>query len=249
METQWYETFFTSLAIDFWRAAVPDEVTAAEVDFIARALEVSPPALLLDLPTGSGRHAHALARRGYRVSGVDLSAVALQVARGARGTTDETNPQWLHGDMRQPPPGGPYDGAFCFGNSFGYLTHEDTRGFVRNMLQALRPGARWLIDTGIAAESLLPHLVSERTLEAGGVTYAVRSRYDAWGGRLVQSCQMTRGEERQASEASYGVYTVAEIRRLLEAEGWLVLSALGSLDGRPFAFGDRRLLLLAQRPR
>ncbi len=247
MAPEWYESFFTSLALDFWRAAVPAESTAAEVEFLVRALGVSPPARLLDLPSGLGRHALALAGRGYSVTGVDLSASAVSAARKEARASGLTV-SFQVGDMRDQPPAGPFDGAYCFGNSFGYLSRDDMRRFVRNILHGVRPGARWAIDTGAAAESLLPHLVEERTLEAGGVTYAVRSRYDTAAGRLVQSCTLVRGDERQIAEISHAIYTVADLRRLLESEGWQVTDTFGSLDGRPFEAGDRRLLLLGQRP-
>jgi SAM-dependent methyltransferase len=232
---------------DFWRAAVPDEVTAAEADFIARTLGVAPPARLLDLPAGTGRHAIALARRGYRVWGFDLSTSALEVAR-EEAQQAGVAVELMTGDMRSLPPGGPYDGAYCFGNSICYLAHEDTLAFVRNMFQAVVPGAHWIIDTGTAAESLLPHLTPERTLEAGGVTYSVRNRYDAPAGRLIQSCVLARGEQRQVAEISYSVYTVRELLEMLRAAGWRIVNTLGSLDGAPFALGDRRLLLVVERP-
>jgi SAM-dependent methyltransferase len=247
MASEWYESFFTSLALDFWRAAVPAEATSMEVDFLSRELRVSPGAQLLDLPCGLGRHAIGLASRGYRVTGVDLSADAVASARNEaleRGLTVSFHV----GDMRHQSPGGPFDGAYCFGNSFGYLSHDDMGPFVRSMLHAVRPGARWAIDTGAAAESLLPHLVEARTLEAGGVTYSVRSRYDAASRRLLQSCTLERGDERQLAELSQAVYTVAEIYRLLESAGWQLRGAYGSLDGRPFQPGDRRLLVVIERP-
>jgi cyclopropane fatty-acyl-phospholipid synthase-like methyltransferase len=247
MPPEWFETFFSPLLFDFWTAAVPAEATAAEVDFIVRMLEVSPPARLLDLPVGAGRHALALAHRGYRVTGLDLSSSALSLAR------DEARRQGVvvdfsSGDMRSPPPGGPYDGAYCFGNSICYLSHEDTQAFIANIFQALISGARWIIDTGTAAESLLPHLVAERTLEAGGVTYSVRNRYDAAARRLFQSCVLARGDERQVADISYSVYTVQELCELLRRVGWQVIGTFGTLDSVPFAPGDRRLLLVAQRP-
>lgn len=240
MATPWYETFFTPMAVDFWSAAVSPEVTQAEVEFIARRLGTSPPARLLDLPCGTGRHADALAGRGYDVTGIDLSRVALARAAGAA--------RLFRGDMRTPPPGGPYDGAICFGNSFGYLSHAETFAFARNVFGAVRPGARWVIDTGLVAEALLPHLVPERSLEAGGVTYSVRNRLDPQAGRLLQECCLTRGGEREETQISYGVYTVAELCRLLESQGWRVLETLGALDGHRFSPGDRRLLLVAERP-
>jgi len=247
MAAHWYESFFTPLALDFWRAAVPASATAEEADFLTANLAADPPARLLDLPAGFGRHALALARRGYRVTGIDIAPEAIAAAQEeARALGVEAS--FAVGDMRTAPPGGPYDGAYCFGNSFGYLSHEDTKSFARNVFQALRPGGRWAIDTGTAAESLLPHMAPDRTLEAGGIAYSVRNSYDATAGRLRQSCVLTRGDARQTAEISYGVYTVAEICRLLAAEGFRVVSASGSLDGRPFQLGDRRLLLVAERP-
>ncbi len=233
MESEWYESFFTSLALDFWRAAVPTEATTEEVDFLVRNLAVSPPSRLLDLPSGFGRHALPLASRGYCVTGIDLAPSGVTAAQHeARARGLKVN--FLLGDMRNPPPDGPYDGAYCFGNSFGYLSHQDIKLFIRNVFHALRPGARWAIDTGTAAESLLPHLVKERQLEAGGITYSVRNAYDAVAGRLIQSCTLARGTERQLAEISHGVYTVAELHRLLQTEGWQMIGAYGSLEGRPF---------------
>src|SRR5271169_1656761 len=129
MESEWYQSFFTTLALDFWRAAVPADETSKEVEFLIHGLAVLPPGRLLDLPSGLGRHALGLASRGYRVTGVDLSENAVLAANEeafGRGTAVA----FLLGDMRDAPPGGPYDGAYCFGNSFGYLSHGDMKRFV-----------------------------------------------------------------------------------------------------------------------
>ena len=245
MAAEWYETFFTPLALDFWRAAVPAEVTRQEVEFLARELGVKPPARVLDLPCGLGRHALGLAARGFRVTGLDISRAAIE---SAQRDAVETTAAFTLGDMRSPPPEAPFDAAYCFGNSFGYTSHAETRAFVRNVLEAVRPGGRWAIDTGAVAESLLRELGEERDLEAGGVTYSVKNRYDPIAGRLFQSCTLTRGNEKQLAQISQGVYTVAEFRRLLEGEGWRVLGAYGNIESKPFAMGDHRLLLVAQRP-
>ncbi|MFL5441288.1 MAG: methyltransferase domain-containing protein [Myxococcales bacterium] len=243
---EWYETFFGPLALEFWDKAVPPSATAEEVDFLVRNLAIEPPARLLDLPCGPGRHALLLAGRGYRVTGIDIAQEAIEWAR-RRARELGVEAEFVVGDMRNPPPAAPYDGAYCLGNSFGYLSHEDTRRFVRNVLHAVRPGGRWIIDTGTTAESLLAHLPEDRRLEAGGIVYSVRNSYDALSGRLNQACVLEKGEVRQEAEVSYGIYTVAELHRLLFAEGWNVEGAYGSLDGRPFQLGDRRLLLVAGR--
>ena len=152
------------------------------------------------------------------------------------------------GDMRSPPAGGPYDGACCLGNSIGYLSHRDLRAFLRTMHAALGPGARWVVDTGTAAESLLPRFTGEeRMLEAAGIRFEVRQRYDAAEGRLLQEATLARGDQRQQGPISYGVYTVAELRRLFLDAGWSVVGLHGALDGRAFSLGDPRLLIVAER--
>ncbi len=247
MPSEWYESFFSPLALQFWRAVIPPEATRDEVDFVERALGLLRPGQLLDLPCGEGRHALELARRGHRVTGIDLSpyavARAMDEARRA-GLSAE----FRVGDMRSPPPG-PFDGVCCLGNSISYLCHEDLRAFLRGVHGAVRPGARWVVDSGTAAESLLPKLsASDRVLEAAGIRFEVRQRYDAIDGRLHQEATLVRGEEREEGRISYGVYTVAELRRLFLDAGWSVVGVHGALDGRPFEIGDPRLLLVAERP-
>jgi SAM-dependent methyltransferase len=247
MPSEWYESFFTVLALDFWRAAVPPSSTEEEVRFLVKELAVLPPARLLDLPSGLGRHSLALARRGYRVTGVDISSHATTVARN-EAKASGLDATFTLGDMRRPPPDGPYDAAFCFGNSFGYLSRTDMKRFVRNMFDAVCPGARWAIETGALAESLLPDLAAKRTLEAGGVTFTVINRYDAAERRLLQEYSLVCGREEQTGQISYTLYTVPELHQLLEQAGWTVLRTCGALDGRLFESGDRRLILVAQRP-
>ncbi|HZJ56004.1 MAG TPA: class I SAM-dependent methyltransferase [Myxococcaceae bacterium] len=246
MSSEWYESFFSPLALQFWRAVIPPGATRDEVDFVERALGPGRPGRLLDLPCGEGRHALELARRGHQVTAIDLSPHAVTRA-GEEARREGLSVELRVGDMRSPPPG-PFDGACCLGNSIGYLSHRDLRAFLRAMHAALRPGARWVVDTGTAAESLLPRFGGDdRTLEAAGIRFDVRQRYDPVEGRLRQEATLVRGQERQEGPISYGVYTVAELRRLFLEAGWSVVGLHGALDGRPFAVGDPRLLIVAER--
>ena len=246
MQPEWYESFFSPLAMEFWRAVVPPGSTREEVDFVERTVALGRPGRLLDLPCGEGRHALELARRGHRVTGVDLSPAAVDRARDEARRAG-LSVDLVEGDMRSPP-AGPFDGACCLGNSLGYLSHADLKAFLRSMHAALRPGGRWVIDMGTAAETLLPRFGgNDRTLEAAGIRFEVRQRYDVVEGRLRQEATLQRGEERQHGPISYGVYTVAELRRLLVEAKWSVVGLQGALDGRPFSLGDPRLLIVAER--
>ena len=78
MPTTWQYEFFRGIALDCWRAVLPNLPTSAEADFLASVFLAGLPGRpgnkhLLDLACGDGRHALDLAARGFNVTGVDLS--------------------------------------------------------------------------------------------------------------------------------------------------------------------------------
>ncbi len=123
MQSNWQETFFRGVALEAWRRAVNPEMTRTEADFLERTFGVDAGAQLLDVSCGNGRHAIELAGRGYQMTGLDLSDEFIAEARSAI----ELPVRWVRGDMRSLSWVSEFDGAYCFGNSFGYLTEEEAR--------------------------------------------------------------------------------------------------------------------------
>ena len=65
--------------------------------FLIAETETLPPGRALDLACGAGRNAVWLARRGWRVTGVDFSDVALQAARGLAASAG-VDVEWVEAD-------------------------------------------------------------------------------------------------------------------------------------------------------
>jgi SAM-dependent methyltransferase len=65
--------------------------------FLIAETETLPPGRALDLACGAGRNAVWLARRGWRVTGVDFSDVALQAARGLAASA-RVDVEWIEAD-------------------------------------------------------------------------------------------------------------------------------------------------------
>ena len=254
MQSEWFETFFTGAAVEFWIRAMPTAVTIEECVFLETGLALTPGARVLDVPCGHGRHSIELARRGYRVTGIDLSREFLDRAQGfaREEAVASIAVDWRQGDMRslEMPldSDGEFDGAFCFGNSFGYLNYVHATAFLRALARGIRPGGRLAIQTAMAAESMMPPgLPRQRWHRLGDILVLSECRYAAADSRLdidYTFIQGTRSETR--STASY-VFTAAEYRRMIEHAGFEILAVNGGVTGAPFETGPGWLVLTAQR--
>jgi SAM-dependent methyltransferase len=245
MQSEWYKHFFHGVALDVWRNAVAPEQTRAEADFLEKVLERSPGARLLDVPCGNGRHSLELASRGYRTTGVDIAEEFVHEAQSR--ALSGLQAEFLLGDMRHLPWQSEFDGAFCFGNSFGYTEHTGTVDFVSALSRTLKRGSRFVLETGLAAESILPRLQERGWVQIDNILFLSARRYEAAESRLYIQYTFVRDGKQETREASQQVYTVAEIRRLLEQAGLRTLALYSSLDQQPYQLGSPRLILVAKK--
>jgi len=77
---KWYEDLFTNYARTYDNAVFV-QGTSGEVDFIEQEIKRDKSTTILDIGCGTGRHSIELARRGYKVTGIDLSESQLARAR------------------------------------------------------------------------------------------------------------------------------------------------------------------------
>lgn len=251
MQSEWFETFFQGAAVEFWVRATPPAVTNADCDFLETALALAPGASVLNVPCGHGRHSVELARRGCRVTAIDLSPECLSLAaESARSSS--VRPTFLRGDMRTLDQGtalsGEFDGAFCFGNSFCYLNHANAVAFLATLARAIRKDGRLAIQTGTAAEAMMPPGVPrQRWHRLGDILMLSECRYAAAESRLdIDYTFIQDGRAETRSTASY-VFTAAEYRRMIEHAGFEILAVNGGVGGEPFETGPRWLVLTARR--
>jgi SAM-dependent methyltransferase len=238
--SNWFETFFQGITLDLWRAVGTPELTRTEADFLQTIF--SKGARLLDVPCGNGRLTHELARRGFDMVGMDISSENIaEAGKGGFKTAFHV------GDMRDLRWTSEFDGAFCWGNSFGYFEYPDTLKFAAGVSRALKPGARFVIQGGMAAEVLIPHFKERETYQIGDITFTIENRYLA-----EESCLETRGTfvrngKEEVRMFWHHVYTLAEIRRMLASFGLNIIETFSSLDRAPFALGSEQLILVAQK--
>ncbi|MBD0329144.1 MAG: class I SAM-dependent methyltransferase [Thermoleophilia bacterium] len=245
----WYDGFFEGDWLEVVALAISDERTQQQADFLVERLALEPGARVLDLACGHGRVTLELARRGYRATGLDLSARSLAVARGA-AEGEGLEVDLIEADMRELPPTGDFDAVVNLFTAFGYFEDErENERVLEGVARALRPGGAFLIDT----VSLLGLMGRYRDrmweVQEGGVLFLQEHRFDVLRGRNEARWTFVHPDGRR-SEIVHSVraYAPHELAAMLERAGLPVEAAWGSFDGSELTRESWRTILLARKP-
>lgn len=243
--SNWYENFFHGIALDLWKKVLSPKQTQAEANFLERELATPVGSRLLDVPCGNGRLSLELAARGYLTTGLDISQEFVDESR--KNSSNRIQVEWILGDMRRIQGNSIYHGAFCLGNSFGYLEYHDTEAFLEGLSRSLKPKARFILNTGVVAEALLPNYKEREWYQFDDILFTIENHYLADVSCLETKMTFIRDGKSETRESLHWVYTAAEIRRLLNRSGFTVLETYESVESKPFTLGSQELFVVAQK--
>jgi len=126
--------------------------TVEEVNFLAEELKLPAKGCILDIGCGTGRHSIELARRGYQVTGVDISSGMLKEAKRAAENAGVLV-EWIHDDATKFRSKRLFDAAICLcEGAFALLSLKDDPvthdvAILRNISASLKPGGRFVLTT------------------------------------------------------------------------------------------------------
>ncbi len=139
------------------------------MDRLAMHLEMDQNDQILDLPCGKGRHAIYLNRKGFDVTGADLSENSIREASAA--ANDRL--RFIVHDMREPLVTGPFDYILNLFTSFGYFNEEENQKVLCNLKRGLKPGGMLIIDF-MNTTRVLDMLVEHEVKSIGGIDFRIR---------------------------------------------------------------------------
>jgi cyclopropane fatty-acyl-phospholipid synthase-like methyltransferase len=220
--------------------------TVKEVDFVLEELRLRPGSTILDVGCGTGRHSVELAKRGYEVTGVDISSGMLAVARKAAEESG-MKVEWLHANAARFKSTKKFDGAICLcEGAFGLLSSGDQPikyelAILRNIFAALKPGARLVLNALNGFEKA--RKFTQKDVEEG--------KFDPVTMTEVYTMDWDTPEGKKSVQVRERGYVPTELMLLLEQVGFKVDHVWGGTAGkwgrRAINLDDIELMVVARR--
>ncbi len=132
--------FYNSIASNY-DAVFPTK--PPQVSFVVD--RVKPGGRIIDVGCATGGLAVALASKGFRLTGIDLDASMVDLARG-KAEHAGVNVDFQAADMTALPFDGPFDGVVCLGNTLVHLKETSVSKFLEWVRQSLTPDGTFVFQ-------------------------------------------------------------------------------------------------------
>lgn len=233
MEKQWYESLFENYAEKYDKESFT-QGTLGECDFIEREINYNQDLKILDVGCGTGRHAIELTKRGYQVTGIDLSVTQLAQARKkAQEAGLEINFQ--EQDARDLPFEAEFDLAImlCEGGFPLMETDEMNFAILQNVSKALKEKGKFIFTT---LNGLFPLFHSvEKFLAAEGAEGNATYHHNTFDLMTFRDHNITEIEDDSGKlmklECNERYYVPSEISWLLKSLGYRQIDIFGAQLG------------------
>jgi SAM-dependent methyltransferase len=213
---------------------VADGVTAmAHLDLYKRNTADPAGPRVLDLCCGFGRIALELSRRGFSVTGVDITEPYLNAGRDD-AAYEKLDIEFIQQDVRSFKRPNTFDLAINLYISFGYFDDQkDDLLFVKNARESLKDSGTFIIET-LGKEIAVRDFVEAEWFERAG--YTVLTEYtptDSWAGIKNRWILIKEGE-RIEKTFTQRLYSAVELRRLLFDAGFRAVDIYGNWNEAPY---------------
>lgn len=144
---QWYESLFDNYGRKYDQECFV-QGTTGECDFVEKEVNFNRSISILDIGCGTGRHAIELTKRGYKVTGIDLSESQLSRAK-EKAKAENLEISFLQHDARNLPFEQEFDLAImlCEGGFPLMETDEMNYQILQNAAKALKKPGKFIFTT------------------------------------------------------------------------------------------------------
>ena len=223
------------------------DMASEEADGVIRLTEIAPPAEVLDICCGPGRHALVLAERGFRVTGVDRTKSYIERAR-KKAEAAGVNVDFQIADARSYKDSNRFDTAISLYTSFGYFENPDEDLLLlKNVHASLKEGGTFLIDMNgkeVAAKAFQKRSWEE--LDDGSTLLEERTVGAGWEWIENRWVVIKDGVQKETT-FRVRMYSGIELRGAMLSAGFQSVDLYGDFSGTPYDDRARRLIAVGRK--
>lgn len=231
---QWYESLFEDYGRKYDNE-IFTQGTIGECDFIEKEIDLNKSLKIIDIGCGTGRHSIELTKRGYKVTGIDLSESQLERAK-EKAKAQNLQIDFQKHDARNLPFKNEFDLAImlCEGAFSLMETDEMNYEILKNVAKSLKDSGK-LIFTTLNGLFPLYHSVEEfcaSKTEEGNATYNRSNTFDLMTFRdhNITTVEDDFGNKKEL-ECNERFYVPSEITWLLKTLGFKKIDIYGAKLG------------------
>ncbi len=228
--------------------------TQTEIDaflsFVDPLIGSDPGQRVLDLCCGPGGYAIALARKKYKIWGIDINQTFIRFIREAVSQSKDLGqyPESIVGDMRKLPFKNAFGFIYSIGTSFGFFDDQTNSKTLQSMADILKPNGTVVLDCG-NRDFYVRHLIEKdwiRHSDNQEVTI-VKRRFDILKSRMEAEFETFGFKAKRRWSFSWRAYSLTEMIHLLEDIGLQIQAVYGNWYKEEFSRDSKRIVLVCKK--
>jgi len=242
MQRKWFQYWFNSPYYHILYSQRNDAEAEFLIDNLSAYLKPAAHSRILDIACGRGRHSIYLNKKGYDVTGIDLSEQSIKFAQ----QFEQKHLHFFVHDMRKLSYINYFDIAMNLFTSFGYFdTEKDHVNALKAFRKSIKDNGTVVIDY-FNTEKIIKNLTHKENKVIDGIEFHL-NKFVAEG-KIIKHINFEHRDKSFAFEERVQAFSLADFERMLEKSGLRVEALFGSYGLEPFdAQKSDRLILICKK--
>jgi SAM-dependent methyltransferase len=222
MPKKWFQNWFNSPYYHILYHQRNDEEAEFFIDNLCAFLKPDLNSRLLDIACGRGRHSVYLNKKGYDVTGIDLSFASINYAKQFE---NEKLHFYVH-DMRYLFYINYFDIAFNLFTSFGYFeTEKDHVNSLKTFRKSLKKDGLLVLDY-FNSQKIIKNLNQHEVKQVEGIDFHINKK--VVDSKIVKSIVFEHKNKEYAFKEEVKAFTFNDFERMFVSSGFKILHYFGS---------------------
>ncbi|MBS1519152.1 MAG: class I SAM-dependent methyltransferase [Bacteroidetes bacterium] len=244
----WFKKWFSNRLYLELYSHRNEEEAGHMIDLIQRNLDIRTGSKVLDVACGAGRHSLQLAKRGFSVTGFDLSEFLISEAEKSftEAKENDLRLKFLIKDMRKFNFRNSFDLAVNIFTSFGYFNNdEENFRVIENVSNSLKKGGYFVFDF-INSGYIIQNIVPRSRNKIGNATVVQKRRIKE--GYIIKDIEIHKGKKITRFNEILRLYSKQELIKCFKSHNFKIKSLFGDYYGNEFSEKkSKRLIIFAQK--